>query len=591
MNAWRHYFLLTLLFAGSAAVASRVAWLSFLEKDFLQNEGDARSLRTEPIPSYRGVVYDRYGEPLAVSTPVVAVWTDPSRHRVARADLERLAPHLGIPAEQLDATIGNNADKSFVYLKRRVPWKTAQRIRELRIEGLDFQREYQRYYPAGETAAHIVGMTNIDDVGLEGIELAFDHVLRGRHGSKLVLKDRLGNIVRDLEFESAPRMGRDLALSIDLRLQYAAYRELKNAVAGHGARSGSLVILDAGTGEILALVNQPSYNPNEPLEASLAGMRNRAVTDVYEPGSTVKPFTVVAALESGRYQPDTIIDTSPGYVRIRGKRIEDPLDRGRITLTRALHKSSQVGFAKVALDLPPRAVHDVLRRAGAGDFTSSGLPGETMGHLDDAGLRHPVVRATLAFGYGMTMSPLQLAQAYLTLASGGVRLPVSALKLDRPPAGERVFDAETVATVLGLMEGVTSRIGTAPGARIPGYRVAGKTGTTRIVDASGYTDRRHVALFVGVAPLTDPRLLMVVVVNDASGPRIGGGAVAAPVFARVAQRALRLMGVPPDGEQLATRGAGAASAGDERSPAECIGERMRADLCNDQPAAGSEVRS
>ena len=551
MTAWRHYFLLSLLFAGSAAVASRVAWLTFLEKDFLQDQGDARSLRSETIPSYRGVIYDRYGEPLAVSTPVVAVWTDPARHRVKMPELERLAPHLGVDAQRLDQRIEAHRDKSFVYLQRRVPWATAERIRKLRIEGLEFQREYQRYYPAGETAAHLVGMTNIDDVGLEGIELSFDHVLRGRHGRKLVLKDRLGNIVRDLEFQAAPRMGQDLALSIDLRLQYAAYRELKNAVAGHGARSGSLVILDVGTGELLALVNQPSYNPNEPLRAGLAGMRNRAVTDVYEPGSTVKPFTVIAALESGRYRPDTVIDTSPGYLNIRGKLIEDPLNRGRITLTRALHKSSQVGFAKVALDLPPKAVHDVLRRAGGADFVSSGLPGETMGELDETGLEHPVVRATLAFGYRLTLSPLQLARIYLTLASGGVRMPISIFKLDGPPDGERVFDARMARTVLGLMEGVTSPVGTAPGARVPGYRVAGKTGTTRIVDAGGYSDKRHVALFVGVAPLTDPRILMVVVVNDASGPRIGGGAVAAPVFARVAERALRLMGIPPDGAQLA----------------------------------------
>ena len=551
MKRWRHYFLLSLLFTGSLAVATRVVWLTFVESDRLQDEGDRRSLRTETIPSYRGVIHDRYGEPLAISTPVNAIWTDPSRHRVPRAELERLAPHLGVDAEWLDARIEKHRDKSFVYLKRRVPWGTAERIRNLGIEGLEYEREYKRYYPAGETAAHIVGMTNIDDVGLEGIELSFDRVLRGRHGSKLVLKDRLGNIVRDLDFEWAPVMGLDLALSIDLRLQYAAYRELKNAVAAHGAKSGSLVMLDVGTGEILALVNQPSYNPNEPLAAGLAGMRNRAVTDVYEPGSTVKPFTVIAALESGQYRPDTIIDTSPGYISIRGKLIEDPLDRGAISLTRALHKSSQVGFAKIALELPSGAVHDVLRRAGAGDFVSSGLPGETMGHLDDAGLKHPVVRATLAFGYGLTLSPLQLAQAYLTLASGGVRMPVSALKLDSPPPGERVFNGQVAATVLGLMEGVTSREGTAPGARVPGYRVAGKTGTTRIVNKDGYTDKRHVALFVGVAPLTDPRILMVVVVNDASGSRIGGGAVAAPVFARVAERALRLMGIPPDARQLA----------------------------------------
>ena len=551
MKPWRHYFLLSLLFAGSVAVASRVAWLSFLEKDFLQDEGDARSLRSEIIPSYRGVIYDRSGEPLAISTPVLAIWTDPSRDRLAESDLRRLAPHLAMDADRLGALIETNRNKSFLYLKRRVPWTVAERIKALLIEGLHFQEEYRRYYPAAETAAHIVGVTNIDDIGLEGVELSFDSHLRGKHGSKLVLKDRLGQTISDLEFESAPRMGKDLALSIDLRLQYSAYRELKNAVAGHSAKSGSLVILDVQTGEILALVNQPSYNPNEPFQAGLAGMRNRAVTDVYEPGSTIKPFTTIAALESGQYQPDTIIDTSPGYLAIKGKLIEDPLNRGRITLTRALHKSSQVAFAKVALALPPNAVHDVLRRAGAGDFVGSGLHGETMGHLVAAGLHHPVVRATLAFGYGLTLSPLQLAQAYLTLASGGVRMPVSALKLDGAPAGDRVFDARVANTVLSLMEGVTSREGTAHGARVPGYRVAGKTGTTRIVGAAGYSDKRHVALFVGIAPLTEPRILMVVVVNEAQGPRIGGGAVAAPVFARVAERALRLMGIPPDGEQVA----------------------------------------
>ncbi len=548
MIAWRHYLLWSLLLLGSGAIAARVAWLAFLEKDFLQNEGDARSLRAETLRSYRGVIHDRYGEPLAVSTPVVAVWTDPSRQRLDKTDLARLAPLLGIAADRLESLMKTNREKSFVYLKRRVPWDTAKRIRALRIEGLEFQREYRRYYPAGEAAAHVVGMTNIDDIGLEGVELAFDPLLRGKHGEKLVLKDRLGNIIRDLDFESAPRIGQDLALSIDLRLQYAAYRELKSAVAAHSAASGSLVILDVRSGEILALVNQPSYNPNEPLRGGMVGMRNRAATDVYEPGSTVKPFTLIAAFESGDYRPDTVIDTAPGYMAIKGKLIEDPLNRGKITLTRALHKSSQVGFAKVALALPPQAVYDVLRRAGAGDFVGSGLPGESMGQLDPAGLQHPVVRATMAFGYGLTVSPLQLAQAYLTLASGGLRLPISVLKLDRSPRGERVFEPRLAATVLGLMEGVTSREGTAPAARVPGYRVAGKTGTTRIVAAAGYTDQRHVALFVGIAPLTDPRLLMVVVVNDASGQKIGGGAVAAPVFARVAERALRLMEVPPDGE-------------------------------------------
>ena len=551
MKVWRHYCLLFFLFAGCVALAARMGYLALFEKDFLQDQGDARSIRSEIIPSHRGMIQDRFGEPLAVSTPVAALWTDPSARRVAGADLQRLAPLLQADAGQLDALIEANLGKSFVYLQRRVSWSAAQRIRELRIEGLHFHDEYRRYYPAAETAAHVVGVTNIDDVGLEGAELAFDSLLRGRHGRKVVLKDRLGNTVRDLEFVSAPRMGQDLALSLDLRLQYHAFRELKGAVAGREAVSGSLVMLDARTGEMLALVNQPSYNPNEPLQMGYGGMRNRAVTDLYEPGSTIKPFAVMAALQSGQYSPDSLIDTSPGYYQVKRKLVEDPINYGQLTLAQTLQKSSQVGIAKVALSLEPRAVYEILRQAGAGDFVGSGLPGESMGHLDDAGLKDPVTRATLAYGYGLTLSPLQLAQAYLTIANGGVRLPLSALKLQAPPRGERVLDAQLANTVLGLLEGVTRPGGTAPKARVPGYRVAGKTGTARVVGSGGYSDKRHVALFAGIAPLTRPRIVMVVVINEPKGAQFGGGAVAAPVFARVAERTLRLLAVPADQQLLA----------------------------------------
>ncbi|MCY4215270.1 MAG: penicillin-binding transpeptidase domain-containing protein [Gammaproteobacteria bacterium] len=550
MKVWRHHAVLCLFLAGCAALAARVVYLALLDKDFLQDQGDARSVREVVIPSRRGVIYDRLDEPLAISTPVVAVWSDPSQRRLSRAEIDRLGPLLGRDAEQLEDHLNRHADKAFVYLKRRLSWTAAERVRALRIEGLHFSEEYRRYYIGAETAAHVVGVTNIDDRGLEGVELAFDDLLSGEHGRKVVLKDRLGATIRDLEYIAAPRLGQDIALSIDLRLQYFAYRELKDAVAGHQAASGSIVILDARTGEILALVNSPSYNPNESLELGFAGMRNRAVTDSYEPGSTIKPFAVLAALETGEYQPDTVVDTAPGYWAVRRKLIEDPVNYGELTLAGIVRKSSQVGISKVALDLPERAVFEVLQRAGIGDYIGSGLPGEAIGTFDDSGLRSEVVRATLAYGYGLSVSPLQLAQAYLPIANDGVRLPLSVIKLRQPPQGERVFAASMTRQLLSMMEGVTERTGTAPGAQLAGYRVAGKTGTARLVSDGGYTDQRHVALFAGVVPLTAPRIVMVVVINQPGGPQISGGAVAAPIFARVAERALRLLGVAPDAQHL-----------------------------------------
>ena len=550
MKVWRHHAVLCLFLAACTALAARVVYLALLDKDFLQDQGDARSVREVVIPSRRGVIYDRLDEPLAISTPVVAVWSDPSQRKLSRADVNRLAPLLGRDAAQLAEHLDRHADKAFVYLKRRLSWTAAERVRALRIEGLHFSEEYRRYYLGAETTAHVVGVTNIDDRGLEGVELAFDDLLSGEHGRKVVLKDRLGSTIRDLEYIAAPRLGQDIALSIDLRLQYFAYRELKDAVAGHQAASGSIVILDARTGEILAMVNSPSYNPNESLELGFAGMRNRAVTDAYEPGSTIKPFAVLAALETGEYEPETVVNTAPGYWAVRRKLIEDPVNYGELTLAGIVRKSSQVGISKVALALPERAVFEVLQRAGVGDFIGSGLPGEAIGTFDDSGLRNEVVRATLAYGYGLSVSPLQLAQAYLPIANDGVRLPLSIIKLSQPPQGERVFGVALTRQLLSMMEGVTERTGTAPGARVPGYRVAGKTGTARVVGSEGYTDQRHVALFAGVAPLTDPRIVMVVVINQPGGPKISGGAVAAPVFAGVAERALRLLGVAPDAQHL-----------------------------------------
>ena len=545
MKAWRHYFVLGLFLLAVGALSTRVVFLGVTERDFLQQEGDARSIRRESIPALRGVIYDRNGDALAVSTPVYAVSTNPRKADFDQAQFAAMSKVLQVPQKQLERRVQAHSDKQFVYLKRHAGWDMSQRLDALRLPHLELRPEYRRYYPAAEIAAHVTGLTDIDDQGIEGVELAFERNLRGQPGAKIVLKDRRGNSIRDLDYLAPPRFGQDVSLSIDLRLQYIAYRELKSAVQVHKAESASLIMADAKTGEILALVNQPSYNPND-IAGQLAGMRNRAVTDSYEPGSTVKPFTALAALESDRYDTETVIDTSPGYFRVGGKLIQDPINRASVSLAQAIQKSSQVAIAKVALDLEEQAVFDVLARAGLGNFISSGLPGEAMGRFSNSQLRYPVVRATLAYGYGLSVTPLQLTGAYLTLASGGKRIPLSILKQDRQTETEQVFDPEHVRQVLAMMELVTSQAGTASKAAVPGYRVAGKTGTARIVGKQGYDDERHVAWFAGMVPVSDPRLVMIVLVNEPRSGVNSGGGVAAPIFGRVAERSVRVLGIAGD---------------------------------------------
>jgi len=549
VKVWRHYVIVVFFLLGCTGVAARVVYLNITDREFLQGQGDARSIRHEPMPAYRGVIYDRNGEPLAVSTPVMSIWTDPSFVKLSTEAVGNLAEVLEIDPVALQMDLRADPRREFLYLKRRASWDMAEQVRALKLDGVYFQREYRRYYPASDTTAHVVGLTNIDDQGLEGVELAYNESLRGQYGSKVVLKDRRGEIIKDLEYLQAPRFGNDLELSIDLRLQFLAYTELRASIARHRATSGSLVMVDVQSGEILAMVNEPSYNPNDPARSVREGLRNQAITDTYEPGSTIKPFTVLAALASGRYQADTMIPTSPGYYRVGSLLVQDPVNRGTISLLQALQKSSQVAIAKVALDLDPRAVFEVLRGVGMGEYIGIGLPGETLGSLTDENIKNPVVRTTLSYGYGLALSPLHLAQGYLTLASGGVRKPLTIVRQSAPPAGERVIDEELAREVVAMMESVTTREGTAPGARVPGYRIAGKTGTSRKVGAQGYDDTRHVALFAGMAPATDPRFVIVVVINEPKGEQIGGGAVAGPVFGQVAARALRLLGVRPDAEQ------------------------------------------
>ena len=545
MSFWRHY-LFIIFFSGIAgALSVRVVYLGVTERDFLQEEGDKRSIYEKRLPAMRGMIYDRNGEALAVSTPVFAVAVNPLRFDANSVALQQLGKILDLDVESLRTLLSNNAHRGYLYLKRHVSWEHMDAIRRLRLAHITLEPEYRRYYPAGESSAHVVGLTDIDDMGLEGIELTFENSLRGEAGSKTVLRDREGRIVDDLDYGRAPRFGSDLHLSIDSRLQYIAYRELKSAVIGHGAKSGSLIMVDVKSGEILALVNQPSFNPNGPINQR-EPTRNRVVTDFYNPGSTIKPFTAMAALESGRYKSETMIETSPGYFWVDNKMIQDPVNLNTITLAEAIQKSSQVAIAKVALDLPRDAVFDVLQRSGLGDYVGTGLPGEVTGLFSNVGMQSRVSRTAMAYGYGFTVTPLQLASAYVALAGHGSRLPLSILKQDRMPEPQQVFDAEDAREVIAMMERVTQRGGTATNADIDDYRVAGKTGTARVLENGRYNDERHVAWFAGLAPVSDPRIVMVVLVNEPDTDRASGGKVAAPVFGRVAAHSLRLLGVRPD---------------------------------------------
>ena len=545
MSFWRHYLFIVCFIGIAGALSVRVVYLGVTERDFLQEEGDKRSIYEKRLPAMRGMIYDRNGEALAVSTPVFAVAVNPLQFDANSVALQQLGKILDLDAESLRTLLSNNAHRGYLYLKRHVSWEHMDAIRQLRLAHLTLEPEYRRYYPAGESSAHVVGLTDIDDMGLEGIELTFENSLRGEAGSKTVLRDREGRIVDDLDYGRAPRFGSDLHLSIDSRLQYIAYRELKSAVVGHGAKSGSLIMVDVKTGEILALVNQPSFNPNGPINQR-EPTRNRVVTDFYDPGSTIKPFTAMAALESGRYQSETMIETSPGYFWVDSKMIQDPVNLNTITLAEAIQKSSQVAIAKVALDLPRDAVFDVLQRSGLGDYVGTGLPGEVTGLFSNVGMQSRVSRTAMAYGYGFTVTPLQLASAYVALAGHGSRLPLSILKQDRVPEPQQVFDAEDAREVIAMMERVTQQGGTATNADIDDYRVAGKTGTARVLENGRYNDERHVAWFAGLAPVSDPRIVMVVLVNEPNTDRASGGKVAAPVFGRVAAHSLRLLGVRPD---------------------------------------------
>ncbi len=546
--AGRRWFLVGLFSVAAMLLLARAVDLQLLRKDFLQDHGDARYLRVVDTPAHRGMILDRNGEPLAVSTPVSSVWAVPRNLLQARAQWPLLARVLGMTEKQLQGLVVPRKNRGFVYLRRHVTPDVASKVMALGVNGVSLQREFHRYYPAAEVAAHVVGFTDVDDRGQEGVELAFDSRLRGSPGAMRVIKDGRGRIVENVEGLRTSQRGEDLGLSIDRRIQYIAYRELKAAVATYQAKAGSIVVIDSHTGEILAMANQPSYNPNNRGEMKDEYFRNRAVTDSFEPGSTIKPFTIAAALESGAYTPTTPIDTAPGFYKLGTHTIRDDHNYGRLDVTGVITKSSNVGASRIALSLDPKQLWSLFERVGFGQVPGSGFPGETSGRLTDYRDWREIGQATMAFGYGLSMSLLQLARAYTVLANDGISVPLGIEKRLRPPAGKRVISASNASQVRKMLETVITR-GTGRRAHVTGYRVAGKTGTVHKSIIGGYAVDRYLAVFAGMAPASSPRLVIAVMIDEPSAGSYYGGQVAAPVFARVMGESLRLLAVAPDNRQ------------------------------------------
>jgi cell division protein FtsI (penicillin-binding protein 3) len=554
--SWRVYPFWALLLVALVAIIVRLGQLQVTDSErgrlFLQQQGDARVLRTEKIPASRGEIVDRNGELLAISTPVKSVWVNPSLVDKSDAGIQRLATAVAMSEKAVRKRLSSKSQ--FVYLKRQLDPQKADHIRALELDGVFFETEYKRFYPAGEVASHLVGFTGVDEHGQEGIELSYDSLLTAEAGVKQVMKNAHHEIIKDIKLVKAATDGQRLALSIDMRLQYIAYRELKAAVTSYKAKSGSMVILDVHSGEVLALVNQPSYNANDRSQLLPENMRNRALIDLFEPGSTVKPFTVMAALESGDFDTSSIIDTTKGFIRLDKKSVFDIKDYGKIDLATVLSKSSNVGTSKIALDLDIDQMQGLFARAGLGEYCATGFPGEQAGYLPNHQKWDDIQKANLSFGHGLSVNAVQLARAYAVIANDGIKHPVSLLKLsDQERAvrnagrsGDRVISASVTREVREMMMGVVEKGGTGTRAKIPGYSVAGKTGTAHLVGTTGYEKNRYRATFAGMVPAYSPQLVAVVTISDPSGEKYYGGEIAAPVFSRVMQSALRLMNITPD---------------------------------------------
>jgi cell division protein FtsI (penicillin-binding protein 3) len=544
LPAWRARAVLILLLAAFALLAGRSLYLQVVRNDFLQQKGESRYSRVIEMSATRGRIADRQGDVLAVSTPVKSVWAIPEDARLAPAQARALAALLDMDVRELNRKLA--ADREFVFLKRQIPPESADRIAALNLPGIHQQREYRRYYPAGEVTAHMLGFTGVEDTGQEGIELALEKQLAGKPGSRRVIKDRLGHIVEDVQSIKPPQEGRDISLALDSKIQYLAYTHLKQTLVEHKAKAGGVVVLDVKTGEVLALANLPTYNPNNRVKLTGAQLRNRALTDVFEPGSTLKPFTVATALEKGRFRFDSQIQTAPGRLTIGNATIADAHAHGMLTVAQVIQKSSNVGAAKIAGTLAPEEMWQMFDSLGFGQPLKLGFPGEVGGRLRPFKTWRPIEQATMAYGHGISVTLMQLARSYLAFARDGDIIPLSLTRLDTPPlAGKSVFSAQTAREVRVMLEMAVQPGGTAPKAQIPGYRVAGKTGTAHKLEGGTYANR-YVSSFVGFAPASDPRLIVAVMIDEPSAGKHFGGEVAAPVFAQVMAGSLRTLGVAPD---------------------------------------------
>ncbi|OHV12227.1 peptidoglycan D,D-transpeptidase FtsI family protein [Kushneria phosphatilytica] len=557
---WRFRVMVALVLLGMLVLAGRIVYLQVLDHQFLQGQGDARTLRTEEIDAHRGMIVDSEGSPLAVSTPVITLWANPQQLPRDPVQLTRLAQALGEPASKFIDRVNRYRDKEFMYLRREVTPQPANKVLDMDIPGVYGRHEYKRYYPAGEVVAQLIGITNIDDHGQEGLELAYDRYLTGSPGQRRVLKDRRGHLVRDLHLIKEPHPGGELKLALNLRIQYMAYRELKAAVQEHHAEAGTLVMMDAHTGEVLAMASSPSYNPNNRANMNVAGLRARGITDAFEPGSVMKPLAMTAILHNGKYTPQSLIDTNPGWMMVDGYTIRDVRNFGMLTLTGVITKSSNIGMTHLALALPEDTIWNMYNKMHLGQSPQLGFPGEASGSLPAPYNWSKAKRATMAYGYGVSVSALQLASAYTTITNDGRRVPPSLLKIDKSPKGQQLVSPKTAHQVLKMMETVVGPYGGGSRARVDGYRIAGKTGTVRKVGDSGYQTEAYRSNFVGIAPVSNPRIITVISIDDPKGEEYYGGLVAAPIFSRVAGKALRMLDVPPD-EQTRT---------DWRSPKERV---------------------
>ena len=545
LEAWRARLMILLLMAAFVSLAGRALYLQSYKTDFLQQKGEARYGRVIKLLPNRGMVVDRNGEPLAISTPVESILASADELEITPQQLRDLAKLLNMSVGEIRGKL-KGEDRNTVHLKPQVPPELAAKVMDLRIPGIYQEQEFRRYYPAGEVTAHLVGFTGRDNNGQEGLELAYQDWLTGKPGSRRVIRNRLGQIIEDVGSGRAPQQGKDLTLSIDAKLQYLAYRELKAAVDANKAKGGALVAIDALTGEVLALVNQPDFNPNNRGNVTGAKTRNRTVTDTFEPGSTLKPFTIAVGLESGKYHPDTLIETAAGQLTIGPATIRDAHPDGNLTLAQVIQKSSNVGAAKVALSLPAESMWKMFNGIGFGQQPKTGFPGEATGKLRPYKTWRPIEQATMSYGHGISVSLLQLARAYTIFANGGELRDLSFVKNSVPGPVRPVISAETARAVRAMLELVTQPGGTAPRAAVPGYRVAGKTGTAHKQEGKGYSSSRYVASFVGLAPASNPRLIIAVMIDEPAGGAYYGGTVAAPVFSAVMGGSLRMLGVPMD---------------------------------------------